>query len=356
MSGAILQEGDLAVRAYGSLRRITLNRPQALNALTLDMAETMMALLRAWIGDDAVGAVLLDGAGDRAFCAGGDIRALYDAAKAGDMRLPRRFWSTEYRLDLLIARYPKPVVAIMDGLVMGGGVGLSAHAAHRIVTERSLVAMPEVSIGYFPDVGACFLLARSPGFAGTYLALTGSRANAADAIDCGLADLYVEAAKLPDVPAALDGCRSSTEVRARLVEMSSVAPPGVLPKARHWIDVCYAADDVEGIVRRLRASHDGAAQAALALMQKASPTSLKITLRNIRAALSFGRLEQGFQQDYRISLACVAEHDFLEGIRAAVVDKDRKPMWRPDRLEDVTPDMVDRYFRPIGALELNFDG
>ena len=158
----LVRDGDIVVREQGALRRLTLNRPKALNALTLDMAATMLAQLRAWQDDAAVGAVLIDGAGERALCAGGDLRALYDAAKSGD-DLPARFWSTEYRLDLLIARYRKPVIAIMDGMVMGGGVGISAHAAHRVVTERSTIAMPEVGIGYFPDVGASFLLARAPG-------------------------------------------------------------------------------------------------------------------------------------------------------------------------------------------------
>ena len=161
MNEALLRDGDVVVRAHGSLRRITLNRPQALNAITLGMAETMTEFMRSWADDPAVGAVLIDGAGGRAFAAGGDIRALYDAAKCGDP-LPARFWATEYKLNVLIARYPKPVIAIMDGLVMGGGVGLSAHAAHRVVTDRSAVAMPEVGIGFFPDVGASFLLARAP--------------------------------------------------------------------------------------------------------------------------------------------------------------------------------------------------
>src|SRR5579885_3174963 len=187
MSERLLNDGDIVTRATGALRRLTLNRPRALNALTLGMVETMTGFLRRWESDPAVGTVLIDGAGERGLCAGGDLRALYDAAKAGDS-LPARFWSAEYRLDLFIARFAKPLVAIMDGLVMGGGVGISAHAAHRVVTERSAVAMPEVTIGYFPDVGASFILARAPGQTGTHLALTGSRIGAADAIFAGLAD------------------------------------------------------------------------------------------------------------------------------------------------------------------------
>src|SRR5271154_4050322 len=202
MSGQIGQDAEVVVREHRALRRITLNRPKALNALTLDMAVTMTALLRSWAADPAVGAVLIDGAGERGLCAGGDIRALYDAAKSGDS-LPARFWATEYHLNVLIARYPKPVIAIMDGMVMGGGVGISAHASHRVVTERSAVAMPEVGIGFFPDVGVSFLLARSPGYVGTHLELTGMRIGAADAIYSGLADTHIAAAKLADLPSAL---------------------------------------------------------------------------------------------------------------------------------------------------------
>ena len=354
MSETAVQDGDVLVRERGALRHVTLNRPKALNAITLDMAVTMTALLRAWAKDPAVGAVLLDGAGERAFCAGGDIRALYDAAKSGGS-LPAQFWATEYKLNVLIARYPKPVIAIMDGLVMGGGVGLAAHAAHRVVTERAAVAMPEVGIGFFPDVGASFPLSRAPGSIGTYLALTGNRIGAADAIYSGLADTHIPAAKLAAAPAALMDCRNGDEVKARLGELSVAPAPGLLPAARTWIDRCYDADTAEDIIDRLRGHHVAEARSALETMRKASPTSLKITLRNLRAAASFKRVEECFAQDYRIALACIAEHDFIEGIRAAVIDKDRNPVWRPDRIEAVTPDIVERHFKSVGALELKFD-
>ncbi|HXX03763.1 MAG TPA: enoyl-CoA hydratase/isomerase family protein [Xanthobacteraceae bacterium] len=353
MSETVVQDGDIIVRHERALRRITLNRPKALNALTLDMAVRMTALLHKWAADPAVGAVLLDGAGERGLCAGGDIRALYDAAKSGSP-LPARFWTTEYRLDLLIAHYPKPFVAVMDGTVMGGGVGLSAHAPHRIVTERSAVAMPEVGIGFFPDVGASFLLARAPGFSGTYLALTGDRIGAADAIYCGLADVHIPVARLAELPSALADCRSADEVNAALAAMSVAPPAGKLPACRQWVDQCYSAGGLEMIVDRLAKSNVEAADAALAAMRKASPTSLKITLRNMRDAAAFERVEQSFQQDLRIALACVSGYDFIEGIRATIVDKDRNPKWRPDRLEDVTADIVDRHFKSVGELELKF--
>jgi enoyl-CoA hydratase len=367
MSETLLRNDDLIVRSDGALRRITLNRPQALNAITLDMAVAMTALLREWQSDQKVGVVLLDGAGERGFCAGGDIRALYEAAKnnaknnakskpasAADA-LPARFWATEYKLNVLIARYAKPIIVVMDGLVMGGGVGLSAHAAHRVVTERSAVAMPEVGIGFFPDVGASFLLARAPGSIGTYLALTGQRLEAADALACKLADIHVPADRLRKLPAVVASCRSHDEVRAGLEGLSAAPAPGRLLEEREWIDACYSAGALEEIIVRLRACHAQGAQAALQIMAKASPTSLKVTLRNIRLAATFDRVEQSFAQDYRIALACVAGHDFIEGIRAAIIDKDRNPRWEPDKIEAVTPEIVDRHFRSLSELELTFE-
>jgi len=354
MSEALVQDGEIIVREERALRRLTLNRPKALNALTLDMIATMTTCLRAWAHDPAVGVVLIDGAGERALCAGGDIRALYDAARARDFSLPERFWADEYRLDLLIARYPKPVVALMDGVVMGGGVGISAHAAHRVVTERSAVAMPEVGIGFFPDVGVSYLLARTPGLCGTHLALTGERMGAADAIYCGLADVNVPTVRLVDVPAALADCRRAQEVMAALESVSAPPLAGQMAAGRVWIDRCYSAGTVEEIVARLDGDAGAEAQAAAATIAGKSPTSLKVTLRNIRDAAAFPNLEQGFQQDYRIALACIHGHDFPEGIRAAIVDKDRSPRWQPDKLADVTPAIVERHFRAVGALELIF--
>ena len=363
MSETLPHDGDVLVRRHGALRRITLNRPNALNALTLDMAVAMTSQLRDWASDPAVGVVLLDGAGERGFCAGGDIRALYDAAKTGAKTgavktgdsQPARFWATEYKLNVLIARFPKPVVVVMDGLVMGGGVGLSAHAGFRVVTDRSAIAMPEVQIGFFPDVGACYLLSRAPGYVGTYLALTGHRIGAADAIYCNLADSHIAAGRLSALPAALADCRSSHEVRARLGDLAVAPAPARLPGERRWIDPCYGTAEVEQIFARLQGSSDENARAALEAMRKASPTSLKVALRNLRSAATFNRVEESFQQDYRIALACVAGHDFIEGIRATIVDKDREPRWKPDRIEAVTPDLVDRHFRRVGALELTFE-
>jgi enoyl-CoA hydratase len=353
MSVTVVQNDEVIVGAEGALRRLTLNRPKALNALTLGMTIIMTERLEAWASDPAVGAIMIDGAGERALCAGGDLRGLYDAAKAGT-RFPEQFWADEYRLDLLIARYPKPIVAVMDGVVMGGGVGIAAHAAHRVVTERSSVAMPEVGIGFFPDVAVSYLLARAPGFVGTYLALTGERMNAADAIYAGLADIHVPAAKISELPGVLATCHGSDEVTARLSEISVPPAPGKLAAARVWIDACFAAASVEDIIARLDQRPEEAARAALATLRTKSPTSLKVTLRNIREAASFDQLEQSFQQDYRIALASIAGHDFIEGIRATIVDKDRNPRWRPETLAGVTAAIVERHFRPLGDGKLTF--
>ena len=359
MSETLLRDDDLIVRSDGALRRITLNRPQALNAITLDMAVAMTALLREWQSDQKVDIVLLDGAGERGFCAGGDIRALYEAARSKTVSaadaLPARFWATEYKLNVLIARYAKPIVAVMDGLVMGGGVGLSAHAAYRVVTERSAIAMPEVGIGFFPDVGASFLLARAPGHIGIYLALTGERVGAADALSCKLADIHVPVDRLIELPAMLASCRSHGEVRAGLERLSATPASARLSEEREWIDACYGGGALEEMIARLSACRAEGAQAALDVMRKASPTSLKVTLHNIRSAVTFDRVEQSFVQDYRIALACIAGHDFIEGIRAAIIDKDRNPRWRPDKIEAVTPEIVDRHFRSVGKLELTFE-
>ncbi|MCK9914313.1 enoyl-CoA hydratase/isomerase family protein [Microbacteriaceae bacterium K1510] len=353
MNGIIVQERDIIVSGYGALRRITLNRPQAMNALTLDMVVAITRLLKVWRDDPEVRVVLLDGAGTRGFCAGGDIRALYEAARSGS-DFPAIFWRDEYRLDALIARYPKPVVVLMDGIVMGGGVGLAAYAAFRIVTERSAVAMPEVGIGFFPDVGASFLLARAPGNVGTYLALSGASIGAADAIYCGLADIYVPFAALADLPAALSSCQTRDDVDFSLRKLSAQTPGGHLPPARSWIDHCYAPDTVEEIFERLNQCDDSGAGEAICVLETRSPTSLKVTLRHLRDAAIFERLEECLQQDYRIALACIRNHDFLEGVRAAVIDKDRNPHWRPATVAAVTAEAVDRHFLPHGGPELTF--
>lgn len=336
----------VTARIEGRAGCITLNRPQALNALTLEMVHAIDAALLAWAGDPAVCLVVLDGAGGRALCAGGDIRALYDAAKSGELSFAEVFFRDEYRLNAYIVRYPKPYVALMDGIVMGGGIGLSAHGRHRVVTERARLAMPETGIGFFPDVGGTWLLGRAPGQFGVYAALTAGQMGATDAIECGLADVFVPSKSLPLLRASLTGCASTEEVRACLDRHAQTPLAGRYAKAAAWIGACFAADTMEEIVSALSAHADPAARQAAAEITPRSPTSLKITLRALREAARLGCLEPCLEREFGLALACMQHPDFLEGVRAAIVDKDRSPRWKPARLDDVTADMVGAAFIP----------
>ncbi|MBB4197405.1 3-hydroxyisobutyryl-CoA hydrolase [Rhodoblastus sphagnicola] len=334
---------EILLSRQGRLGLITLNRPKAINALTLNMVRAMTRALNDWAGDASVGAVLIRGAGERGLCAGGDIVAIYNAARSGD-RAPVDFWREEYALNLLIADYAKPVVALMHGVVMGGGVGVSAHAAHRIVTEGSTIAMPEVGIGFVPDVGGTFLLARAPGELGTHLALTAGRAGPADCVLLGLADVFVAKDRLEGLADVLSDCASHDDVGAALAKIAAPAGPPPLADARPWIDAAYAADSVEEIAANLAGVPDLSAQAALALLRRHSPTSLKVTLRALRKARALGRLAPCLDMELIAATACLGGHDFPEGIRAAVIDKDRAPKWAPARLEEVLEDQIARYF------------
>ncbi|MFC9740856.1 enoyl-CoA hydratase/isomerase family protein [Streptomyces noursei] len=323
----------------GRTARITLNRPRAVNALTHSMVDRIDAALTACEADPAVAAVVLTGAGERGLCAGGDIRAIYEDARARGTA-SAAFWRAEYRLNARIARYPKPYVAVMDGIVMGGGVGLSAHGNVRLVTERSQIAMPETGIGFVPDVGGTYLLGLAPGELGTHLALTGTAIGAADALLCGLADHFVPSGRLADLLADL----TTTEVWDALERHVRQPPPGELARERAWIDTCYRADTVEEIVDRLRAHPAPAAARAAETLSRKSPTALKVTLAAVRRARHLGPLERVLEQEYRISCAALSTPDLVEGIRAQVIDKDRTPKWSPGTLAEVGAADVERFF------------
>ncbi|MYS87310.1 enoyl-CoA hydratase/isomerase family protein [Embleya scabrispora] len=331
----------------GRLGRITLNRPRAINALDHPMVRRMHAALTDWASADEVAAVLVTGAGERGLCAGGDIRAIRADALVGG-HAAREFWRDEYLLNARIAAFPKPYVAIMDGVVMGGGVGISAHGDIRIVTERSAVAMPETGIGFVPDVGGTYLLSRAPGELGTHLALTAGTIGAADAILCGLADHFVPVERLPALLEAL-AAEDPADAVARHAED---APAGELDERRGWIDVCYAADTVEEIVDRLLGSGEPAAKEAAELIEAKSPTSLKVTLAALRRARALGSLALVLDQEYRVSCASLGTDDLVEGIRAQVVDKDRNPRWSPATLAQVDVAEVEAFFAPLGEREL----
>ncbi|MGW2304668.1 enoyl-CoA hydratase/isomerase family protein [Streptomyces sp. NPDC001809] len=335
---------DVLVRAEGRTGRLILNRPRALNALTHPMVLRIEEALTAWRDDPAVEVVVISGAGERGLCAGGDIRAIHADARAGGTA-SADFWRDEYRLNALIARYPKPYVALMDGIVMGGGVGVSAHGTVRIVTERSRVAMPETGIGFVPDVGGTYLLALAPGELGTHLALTGAPVGAADALLCGLADHFVPSERLDRLVEDL----ARTSVHDALAAHVGQAPAGELAAHRGWIDHCYAAGTVEEIVDRLVASGVPAAKEAATALTAKSPTALKVTLASVRRARALGPLERVLEQEYRVSCAALTSPDLVEGIRAQVIDKDRDPHWSPARLAEVTDEDVARYFTPLGA-------
>ncbi len=313
------------------------------------MVRAIDSALAGWERDEAVGLVLIDGAGERGFCAGGDIRALYDAALVGDASVSQAFFRAEYRLNARIARYRKPYVAFMDGIVMGGGIGLSSHGSHRVVTERSRLAMPEVGIGFMPDVGATWLLGRAPGGFGLHAALTGGELGPADAVLCGLADICVASDRLAELAQALAGCGDGDAIRSCLAGFEITPPAGVLGQGRAWMADCYAGERMEDIVEAL-ATHDApAAREAAAQIGRKSPTSLKVTLRALREAPALGGLEACLEREYRLALALLARPDFREGVRAAVVDKDRKPCWHPALLAEVTPPMVDAILVAPGA-------
>lgn len=332
------EEKTVVTSRDGRVGRILLNRPRALNALNLSMIRACAAILEEWRDDPHVHAVVIEGAGDRAFCAGGDIRALRDGHLAGHLDAVRQFFAEEYALNLAIATYPKPYVALIDGLCMGGGIGLSVHAPYRVATEHAGFAMPETAIGFFPDIGATFLLPRLAGELGTYLGLTGLRVNGADAVHAGFATHFTPRARLRDLSAALarDGV-------AALAAYDETLPHFSLAEHRAAIDRCFSPDSVGEIVSRLQATDAEWAKAALTALRQVSPSALHWTLR----ALRHGRdltLKQALDAEIALTRTTMAHPDFAEGVRAMVVDKDRRPAWQPARIEDVDPAAIEALF------------
>ncbi|MBV2357365.1 enoyl-CoA hydratase/isomerase family protein [Streptomyces sp. J2-1] len=336
---------SVLTRVEGRAGHIVLNRPRALNALNHEMVRRIARTLDAWEDDPAVETVVVTGAGERGLCAGGDIRAVHDDARDGDGTASAAFWYDEYHLNARIARCAKPYVAVMDGITMGGGVGISAHGDIRIVTERSRVAMPETGIGFVPDVGGTHLLSRAPGELGTHLALTGAHFGAGDAVLCGLADHFVPSEALPALLADLAALPAADAVARH----ARPAPEARLAAERGWTDTCYAADTVEEILDRLRAHGDPGAERAAETLLTRSPTALKVTLAALRRARRLGSLEEVLDQEYRVSCAALDTPDLVEGVRAQIIDKDRQPRWNPAGLSLVADADVDRFFAPRGA-------
>jgi enoyl-CoA hydratase len=341
--------GTVLTDVKGTVGLVVLNRPAAINSLNRSMVTTIQAALSEWERDDDVRVVVLSGAGERGLCAGGDVVAIYHSARQ-DGAEARRFWIDEYRLNAHIGRYPKPFVALMNGIVMGGGVGVGAHASIRVVTETTKVAMPEVGIGFVPDVGGTYLLSRAPGLLGLHAALTGATLSGADAIAMGFADHYVPHAKLPEFTNAI-----VTDSIDAALEAHAVRPPASpLVAQRNWIDECYAGETVADIVDSLRGHDAPAANDAAAVIATRSPTALAVTLQAVRRAANLGTLEEVLEQEYRVSCATLHSHDLVEGIRAQLIDKDRDPKWSPVSLAAVSDADVETFFASTGE-DLSFE-
>lgn len=342
------EPGQVRVLRHGPVGHIRLDRPQQINALTLSMINRVRAALLRWESDPLIERILIDGSGRRGFCAGGDIRVVHDAARDRTSDA-EHLWRSEYLLDALVADYAKPVVAVLDGITMGGGIGLGCHASHRIVTERSSLAMPEVRIGISPDVGGHLLFARAPGRLGTHLALTGDRFGPADALHLGFADALAPSDRVTELLDLMIETDADTAVRALRVP----APPPPLEPARAWIDSCYDSDDAGEIVSRLRAAEADAARAAADMIEAAAPLAVCVTRRALAEARRLDNLPDVLAQDLRVGLRFLAGSDPVEGIRAVLIDKSHRPRWTPAAVAQVDAAMVDRHFESLGNEELN---
>jgi enoyl-CoA hydratase len=339
---------DILFERRGAAGIVILNRPQALNAVTLGMIGALARQLTQWEGDAAVTRVVVTAAGGRAFSAGGDLRALFDAGRAGQHQAALTYWRTEYALNALIKRYRKPYVSLIDGIVMGGGAGISIHGSHRVAGDGFAFAMPEVGIGFIPDVGATWFLPRLPGELGLYCALTGERLGPADAVAAGVATHRIALPRFSDLLAGLCG---NVPVDALLGAFAEPAGEGPLSARRQLVDRLFTGETVEGILAALDAEAAGQgaaadfARAAAASIRLKSPTSLKITLAQLRR----GRLldfAECMRTEFRIVSRLVLGHDLYEGIRSVIIDKDQAPQWRPSSLEAVSAAEVERYFKP----------
>lgn len=329
----------------GHLGLILLNRPKVINVLNAHMLSSVLAQLESWAQDDTVAVVSIQGAGERGLCAGADVRALQRVVMAGSAD-PGQFLADEYDMNAAIGSYSKPFVAFMDGVVMGGGVGISAHGSLRLVTERSRVAMPETAIGLVPDVGSLFLLSRAPGETGTHLAMTGLTVGGADAISCGLADALVDSADIPGLVARI--------AAGELLDdgVGSTSPAGDLAAQRDWIDSCYAGNDPDTIVKALRAHPAPGAQQSAGVIETRSPLAVAVTLEAIRRAARMETLAEVLDQDLMLGRALASAPDFVEGVRALLVDRDNSPRWSHSSLQDVDPAEVAQLFtggRPEAA-------
>lgn len=349
---------DIVMKVAGGLGHIVLDRPRALNAVTLEQIHAMYPTLRRWADGGGVRAVVISATGGKAFSAGGDIRVIHEAHKRGDLAFLHGFYRDEYRLNRLIKTYPKPYVALIDGIVMGGGVGIAIHGSHRVATERTVFAMPETGIGLFPDVGGTFFLPRCPGRIGMYLALTGARLKAADCLYAGLATHHVPAERLPELRQALSGLAGEDRFAAvtRILDDFHADPgPAPLAARREEIDRCFGAGSVEAIMAALERQGGDWAAGTLETLRGKSPTSLKVTYRQMIVGRDLD-FDAAMKLEYRMAYRFMDGHDFFEGVRAVIIDKDQAPRWRPASLAEIGDDDVEGFLAPLPPdQELTFD-
>jgi enoyl-CoA hydratase/carnithine racemase len=338
---------DIHIRREGVAGRITLTRPKALNALSYDMAMAMDAALRDWMDDDTVQVVILDAEGEKAFCAGGDIQQLYDTGRAGDFAYGQTFWRDEYRLNALLSEYPKPIVSFMQGFVMGGGVGVGCHVRHRIVGESTQIAMPECGIGLVPDVGGSLLLAQAPGLMGRYLGLTAARMGPGDAILAGFADDFLPEA---DWDGAIRALCNGTDIN----DIPKAEPPAAaLATNLPEINALFAGP-LSQIAEALAASESAFAASALKAIRRNSPLAMAVALAMLDRLQTVTDIREALKLEYRFTARAMEHADFLEGIRAQIIDRDRNPVWRHG-LDNVPEADVTAMLAPLGAMELTFE-
>jgi len=344
---------DIDIRVVQHVGRITLTRASKFNALTYEMVVAIYAALLAWQDDEDVAMVLMDAASTKAFCAGGDIEKLYQSGMDGDFAYMRKFWADEYCLNALIAAYAKPYVVIMDGITMGGGVGISAHGSHRLVTSRTMLAMPECAIGLVPDVGGSFLLAKAPGHVGEYMGITGARLNGADAIHAGFADTLIDTDDLEALKAELISSGKPDCIAKYSKTPESLNLACVLEEDAGLIENYFSATSVLNVVNKLQESNSEWAKKRLKSILHSSPLSLACTWQMLHAARSFGSVEQALVQEYRFVWRSLQKGDILDGTRAMIIDKDRNPNWRFKTLEDVSEKDVSMMLASLGEDELD---
>ncbi len=340
---------DIDIRIDGKIGRITLNRPKALNALTYDMIRAIENTLDTWANDDRVALILIDAIGDKAFCAGGDIQEMYATASAGNFEYGRQFWRDEYRMNAKLANFPKPYIALMQGFTMGGGVGVSCHGSHRVVCENSQIAMPECGIGLVPDVGGSMLLAQAPGRLGEYLGATGTRMKAGDAIYCGFADYYIPREKWAELTTRLVETGDHTQVDA----MAQTPPESGLQAQQQQIDNAFGGETVNDILN----GFDDSAWCATAAeaLGRGCPLSVATAIALVHRVRGFTSIEQVLKQEFRFTYRSASDGDFVEGIRAAIIDKDRNPKWKIPTLRDVRDIDVTKMLMPLGEHELKLE-